>query len=257
MPKRSRSGRGEKARARGGADQGEPGEVDLHRARRRPLADDEVELVVLHRRVEDLLHRRVEAVDLVDEEDVALLQVGEQRGEIAGLGDDGPRGGAETHPQLARHDLGERGLAEARRPCEQHVVQRIAPRLGGSDEHLEVGARLLLADELGKALRAQRRLGVVGVALAPGDESLVLRHGPLTCGCSWGESRRAQLARQGWLDDSRGLRARPGPPAVPVWAAHRPDAPCCQISARLRRPAAFGGCRPTRSPERPACSPRA
>ena len=52
-----------------------------------PFADDEVELVVLHGGIEDLLHRRVEAVDLVDEQDVAVLQVGEQRGEVAGLGD--------------------------------------------------------------------------------------------------------------------------------------------------------------------------
>ena len=147
------------------------GEVDLDRARRRPLADDEVELVVLHGGIEDLLHRRVEAVDLVDEEDVAVLQVGEQRGEVAGLGDDRAGGGAEADAQLARHDLGERGLAEARRPREQHVVERVAARLGRLDEHLEVGARLLLADELAQQLRPQRRLRVVGLALGPRDEA--------------------------------------------------------------------------------------
>ena len=59
---------GEQARARGGADQRELGEVDLHRARRRALADDEVELEVLHRRIEDFLDRRIEPVDLVDEQ---------------------------------------------------------------------------------------------------------------------------------------------------------------------------------------------
>ena len=51
---------------------------------RRPLADDQVELEILHRRIEDLLDRRREPVDLVDEQHVARLQVGQQRGEIAG-----------------------------------------------------------------------------------------------------------------------------------------------------------------------------
>ena len=79
--------RGDQAGARGRADQREGRQVDAHRARRRPLADDEVELEVLHRRIEDLLDRRIEAVDLVDEQHVVRLQVGEQRGEVAGARD--------------------------------------------------------------------------------------------------------------------------------------------------------------------------
>ena len=75
--------RRQEAGAGGGADQGELRQLDLHRARRRPLADDEVELVVLHGRIEDLLDRRVEAVDLVDEEHVALFEIGELRRKIA------------------------------------------------------------------------------------------------------------------------------------------------------------------------------
>ena len=131
----------------------------MHRARRRPLADDQVELEILHRRIEDLLDRRIEPVDLVDEQDVALLEVGEQRREVAGLGDHRAGGGAEVDAELARDDLRQRGLAEARRADEQHVVERLAARARGLDEHLEVGARLRLADELVEPLRAQRGVG--------------------------------------------------------------------------------------------------
>src|ERR1700690_4021718 len=70
-----------------GADQGEFGKVDLHRACRRAFTDDEVELKILHRRIKDFLDRRVEAMDLVDEENVAIFEIGEQRREIAGLAD--------------------------------------------------------------------------------------------------------------------------------------------------------------------------
>ncbi len=102
---------GQEPGARGGADQRERRKVDLHRARRRSLADDEVELEVLHRRVEDFLDRRIEPVDLVDEQHVARFEVGQQRGEIAGLGDYRPGGGTEVDAQFARHDLRQRGLA--------------------------------------------------------------------------------------------------------------------------------------------------
>ena len=64
-------------------DQGEARQVDARPSAPRVLADDEIELEVLHRRIEDLLDRGVQPVDLVDEEDVAILEIGEERGEVA------------------------------------------------------------------------------------------------------------------------------------------------------------------------------
>ena len=144
-------------------------EVDLDRARRRPGADDQVELEVLHRRIENFLDRRVEAMNLVDEQHVARLEIGELRGEVARLGDHRAGGGAEVDAELARDDLRQRRLAQPRRADEQHVVERLAARLGQFDEHLEIGARPLLAGEVGERLRAQRRV-VLG-ALFGGDEA--------------------------------------------------------------------------------------
>ena len=65
---------GEHAGARGRADQREGRQVELDRARRRPLADHDVDLVVLQRRIEDLLDHRREAVDLVDEQHVVAAR---------------------------------------------------------------------------------------------------------------------------------------------------------------------------------------
>src|SRR5437660_1287215 len=73
LPERER----EEAGAGGGADQREPREVEADGSRARALPDDHVELEVLERRVQQLLDRAGEAVDLVDEQDVALLEVGE------------------------------------------------------------------------------------------------------------------------------------------------------------------------------------
>ncbi len=68
----------EQPRARGRPHQGEAGQVEPDRARRRPLADEDVELEVLHGRVQDLFDGARQAVDLVDEQHVAVLEVGEQ-----------------------------------------------------------------------------------------------------------------------------------------------------------------------------------
>ncbi len=51
-------------------DQGELLDLELVAAGARPLADDDVQAEVLHGRVEDLLDRGLEAVDLVDEQDL-------------------------------------------------------------------------------------------------------------------------------------------------------------------------------------------
>ena len=92
-------------------------------------------------------------------------------GEVARRGNDRARGRAEINAELARHDLGERGLAEAGRPCEQDMVERLAAGAGGLDEHFEVGADLGLADELGERLRAERSFATVFVAAPPGASS--------------------------------------------------------------------------------------
>ena len=65
--------------------------------------------MVLHRRIEDLLHIGREAVDLVDEEDVARFEVGQDRGKVAGLGDDRAGGGADPDAEFAGDDLGKPG----------------------------------------------------------------------------------------------------------------------------------------------------
>src|SRR5262249_13390031 len=120
---------------------------------------------------EDLLHGRVEPVDLVDEQDVARFEIGEERGEIAGLGDHRAGGGTEVDAELARDDLREGGLAKAGRTDKQHVVERLVARPRRRDEDAEIGPRLALADEFGEMLRPQRALRDVLVAAIGRDEA--------------------------------------------------------------------------------------
>ena len=93
-----------------------------------PSRQADVDLVVLHRRIEELLDDRPQAMDLVDEEDVAFAQVRERADEIARLLERRAGGRADVDAELARDQLGERRLAESRRAEEQRVVERLAPR---------------------------------------------------------------------------------------------------------------------------------
>ena len=149
---------GDHPAARGRADEREPGQVEPDRARRRTLADDDVELEVLHRRVQDLLDLTREPVDLVDEQHVAVVEVGEDRRQVAGALERRSAGDPEAHVELGGHDPGHAGLAQPGRAGEQHVVERLAAPVRCAQHDLEVLAQRGLADELVESARPQRRL---------------------------------------------------------------------------------------------------
>ena len=148
----------EQPRARRGADQRERRKIDAHAARARAFADDDVEVIILHRGIKDFLHRRREAMDFIDEQHVARFEIGEKRREIARARDHRPGGGAKTDAQFARQNLRERGLAQARRPEQQHVIQRLAAPARSLHKHFEIGLGRGLADEFIEALRPERAI---------------------------------------------------------------------------------------------------
>ena len=139
-----------------GPDDGERLQAEPQAPRARSLADHHVEREVLHRRIEDLLDRPIEPMHLVDEEDVALIERGEDRGEVAGPLDRRTRRVAHVHAELARDDRGQRGLAEAGRSVEQDVVGGLSPALRGLEQHRQVRLDLGLSDVLAQRLGSER-----------------------------------------------------------------------------------------------------
>ena len=153
-------GPGEQARARGGTDEREARDVEPDGAGGRPLADHDVEEEVLHRGIENLLDVVVEAVNLVDEQDIAGLEVGEDGRKVTRALDGRAARGVDLGAHLVGDHRGERGLAQARGAGEDHVVKRLATALGGLDKHAQVLADALLAAVLVECLRAQGAVDV-------------------------------------------------------------------------------------------------
>ena len=120
------------------------------------LADDDVDLEVLHGRIEDLLDRPVETMDLVDEQHVADFEVGEDGGHV-GLAFEGrSRRGDDVHAHLVGDDVGQRGLPQPGRARQQHVVERLPSATGRLDEDGELLPQHGLARETLETARPQR-----------------------------------------------------------------------------------------------------
>ncbi len=81
---------GDLARTGGRTHQREPGQIDADALGAGAFADHNIQRIVFQCRVKHLFHLPGEAVYLVDEVDVALLQIGQQGGEVAGLSMAGP-----------------------------------------------------------------------------------------------------------------------------------------------------------------------
>ena len=126
-------GRCEHAGSRGGAHERKGVEGNADGATVGALIDDNVDDVVLHRGIEAFLHDTAHPVDLVNEKDVALLEVGEQSGKVGAFLENRAGGMVDFDPHLVRDDVRERRLAQARRAIEQHVVEGLAALTGGLD----------------------------------------------------------------------------------------------------------------------------
>ena len=109
-------------------------------------------------------------MDLVDEQHVALVELGEDGGEVAGSLERRTRRHVQRDAHLGGGDAGERRLAETRRAGEQQVVDRLAATASRLDDDAEVLFQLALADELGEAARPQPDLD--GILAVVGDTRL-------------------------------------------------------------------------------------
>src|SRR5439155_852232 len=115
------------------------------RSRVQALLHDEVDGEVLHRRIEELLHDPRQAMDLVDEEHVLLVQIAQNAEEIPAALDRRARRRDQCRPHLVGDDAGERGLAQPGWAVEEHVVHALVAKLGGLDGDAQARHRLLLA----------------------------------------------------------------------------------------------------------------
>jgi len=152
------------ARARRRPHQREGLDIERVVARVGSLVDDELALERVHGLVHVLFQDARQAVNLVDEDDLVLLDMAQHAEQLGGILERRARRHLDGNLELAGNDVRECGLPQPGRSVEQHVIERVAALLRGLDEHAQVLLELGLADELFQPARAQERvaLGFVG-----------------------------------------------------------------------------------------------
>ena len=133
-------------------------EVYLDGTSRRPFVNHDVNAVVLHRRIEVLLHDGAETVYLIDEQHIVRFEAREQPCEVTGFVQHRTAGYLESHAKLIGDDITQGRLTQARRAEEQDVVQTLVTKLRCFYEYLQIGCHLTLPCEVGKAQRTQRTI---------------------------------------------------------------------------------------------------
>ena len=119
-------------------------------------------------------------MDLVDEKNVSVLEIGQQGHEVPRLLDERSRTGFDIYGKFVRHDVRERRLAEARRPIGQEMIHRLATCAGCLHGDPELIQDLLLAHVLGEAPRPKTLIeGQFLIGPAKGDQTL--RHDSRKC----------------------------------------------------------------------------
>ncbi len=79
-------------------------------------------------------------MNFVDEQHVAIAELGEDADEVGPLGQRRAVGHVDLRPDLVGHDMRQRRLPQPRRPVQQHVIDRLlapAGRLDGDAEACE------------------------------------------------------------------------------------------------------------------------
>ena len=128
-------------------------QIQLDRPCSWPFTNHDIQLIVFHGRIEHFLHRRTQAMDLVDKQDVTFLEVGEHGSQVSGLFQyrAGRRLDRDTH--LIGNDVGQSGFTKPGRAENQHMIQRFLAAPGSGDKNLHLFAYRRLAHILGKQRR--------------------------------------------------------------------------------------------------------
>ena len=108
--------------------------------------------------VQDLFNGPREPVDLVDEEHLTGLEVGHDRGEVAGALEGRAARRTEVDTDLIGDDVRERRLAQTRRSAEEKMVGRRSAVARSFDDQADLSLHLFLPDELREHARPERRL---------------------------------------------------------------------------------------------------
>src|SRR5688572_17623887 len=122
-----------------------------------PLPNDDIELKILHCRIEDLLDVGLQPMYFVDKQDITRLKIGENRGEVSFQLDERSCRGAKSRAHFVRDNGRKRRFAKARRSIEEDVIECFPALARRLDSDFEVLLDVILPDVLDQPPGPQRQ----------------------------------------------------------------------------------------------------
>jgi hypothetical protein len=145
------------------AHESEVREIQLDGACSRSLADNNIELEIFHGRIKNFLDDTVQAVDFIDKQNIAFLEIREYCSQIAGTFEDRTGCCFDVYPKLICDDVRKRRFAEPGRSAEQNMVKGLSPSLRRFNEDLQIFLYPVLSDKVVKpeGSEASIELGII------------------------------------------------------------------------------------------------
>src|SRR3984893_12696916 len=114
--------------------------------RARSLPDDQIDAKIFHRRVQHFFHRRLQAMNFVKKKYFLRFERSKNRRQISLALQQRPRAGLYRDQQFVGDNLRQRGLPQARRSIQQHVIERFTAAARRLDGNLNIFFYAFLPD---------------------------------------------------------------------------------------------------------------
>jgi hypothetical protein len=167
------------------SNQGEWGNVEGDDASASSLTNCDRQCSVLHRRIERLLDRSRQPVDLIYEKHRSRLKGAENRGYVGLLLKRWPSGRHERDSQFTGNYLSKGRLSEPGRSSEEDMVKSIGALVRSLDRNLKLLSNRALSDEVRKSAWTQGQVNVVLGQNVRSLDPLVLAHFLLSLSALW------------------------------------------------------------------------
>ena len=137
------------------------GQIDTDGTGGRTFSQNNIQRKILHRWVQNLLHRSGHPVDLVDKQNIVGAEIGQQRREISWFFDGRTGSDAKIDPHLIGNDGRKGGFSQSGRAIKQYMIQRFSPPPGCLNIDGEILLHLLLSHIFPQGFGTKRQLQII------------------------------------------------------------------------------------------------
>ena len=126
--------------------------IELDSSSSRSFADNNVEFVIFHSRVENLLNHFVQTMNFVYKQNIPIFKIRKNRTKIPDTFNGRPRGNFDTYSHFLRNNMGQGSFSKSSRSIEEDVINAFSSFFGSLNENIKIALDFFLTYILCKKL---------------------------------------------------------------------------------------------------------